>query len=116
MRKALASRLAKPRKRPVRITPRMEPYNKTVDKWLRADLEARCKQRHTARRIGTRLEEEFGVALPYTTVRDFVTARRRAMAEEDGTPAEGYLTRHNAPGADADVDFGSSGSTWPASG
>lgn len=84
----------------------MEPYKKTVDEWLRADLEAPSKQRHTAKRIGTRMEEEFGVTLPYTTVRDFVTARRRASAAEEGVPTEGYLTRHNVPGADAEVDFG----------
>ncbi|MFI7415599.1 IS21 family transposase [Streptomyces sp. NPDC049627] len=106
VREALASPVPKPRKPPVRTSPRMEPYEKTVDEWLRADLEAPRKQRHTAKRIGTRLEEEFGVTLPYTTVRDFVTARRRAIAEEGGVPAEGYLIRHNAPGADAEVDFG----------
>ncbi|MGC9543994.1 IS21 family transposase [Streptomyces sp. UG1] len=105
VREALASPVPQPRKRPVRISPRMEPYKKTVDEWLRADLEAPRKQRHTAKRIGTRLEEEFGVTLPYTTVRDFVTARRQAIAEE-GVPVEGFLTRHNAPGADAEVDFG----------
>lgn len=48
--------------------------------------------------IGTRLEEEFGVTLPYTTARDFVTVRRRAITEEGGAAAEGYLIRHNAPG------------------
>ncbi|MFJ9566062.1 IS21 family transposase [Streptomyces fuscichromogenes] len=106
VREALASPVPKPRKRPVRTSPRMEPYKKTVDAWLRADLDAPRKQRHTAKRIGTRLEEEFGVTLPYTTVRDFVTARRRAIAEEGGAAAEGYLIRHNAPGADAEVDFG----------
>ncbi|MGW9033178.1 IS21 family transposase, partial [Streptomyces sp. NPDC055722] len=106
VREALASPVPKPRKRPVRTSPLMEPYKKTVDEWLRADLEAPRKQRNTAKRIGTRLEEEFGVSLPYTTVRDFVTARRRAIAEQDGAPADGYLTRHNAPGADAEVDFG----------
>ena len=52
----------------------------TADEWLRADLEAPRRQRHTAKRIGTRLEEEFGVTLLYTTVRDFVTVRRRAIA------------------------------------
>jgi hypothetical protein len=38
-------------------------------------------------------------------VRDFVTARRRAIAEEGGAPAEGFLIRHNFPGADSEVDF-----------
>ncbi|MFJ8637486.1 IS21 family transposase [Streptomyces sp. NPDC093568] len=106
VREALASPVPKPRKPPARTSPRMEPYKKTVDEWLRADLEAPRKQRHTAKRIGARLQEEFGVTLPYTTVRDFVTARRRAIAAEGGVPAEGFLVRHNAPGADAEVDFG----------
>ena len=52
-------------------------------------------ERHTAKRIGTRLEEEFGVALPYTTVRDFVTARRRAITA-GCVPAEGYLSATGA--------------------
>lgn len=97
VREALASPVPKPRK---------QPYEKTVHDWLCADLEAPRKQRHTAKRIGTRLEEELGVTLPYNTVRDFVTARRRAIADEGGAPAEGYLVRHNVPGADAEVNFG----------
>ncbi len=36
VRDAPASPVAQPRKRPVRISPRMEPYKKTVDEWLRA--------------------------------------------------------------------------------
>jgi transposase len=106
VREALTSSMVAPRKMPRRVSPRMEPYKKTVDKWLREDLEAPRKQRHTAKRIGARLEEEFGVTLAYTTVRDFVTVRRRAIAEEAGAPAEAFLTRHNALGADAEVDFG----------
>ncbi|MFT9480666.1 hypothetical protein [Streptomyces sp. 11-1-2] len=50
VREALASPVAQPRKRPVRVSPRMEPYKKTADEWLRADLEAPRKQRHTAKR------------------------------------------------------------------
>ncbi|WNI33392.1 hypothetical protein [Streptomyces sp. ITFR-6] len=106
VREALTSSMVAPRKMPRRVSPRMEPYKKTVDKWLREDLEAPRKQRHTAKRIGARLEEEFGVTLAYTTVRDFVTVRRRAIAEEAGAPAEAFLTRRNALGADAEVDFG----------
>jgi hypothetical protein len=64
----------------------MEPYKKTVDAWLRADLEAPRKQRHTVRRIVARLEEEFGEAIPYPTVRDFVVARRKEIAAQEGAP------------------------------
>ncbi|MFD9636878.1 IS21 family transposase, partial [Streptomyces violascens] len=70
MRQALSSPVPAPRRRPVRAAPRMEPYKKTIDAWLRTDLEAPRKQRHTVRRIVARIEEEFGEALPYPTVRD----------------------------------------------
>ncbi|MFD5338030.1 hypothetical protein [Streptomyces hawaiiensis] len=84
----------------------MEPYKKTVDACLRADLEAPRKQRHTVRRIVARIEEEFGEAIPYPTVPDFVTARRKEIAAQAGAPVEAFVTRHNSLGADAEVDFG----------
>ncbi|MER6066775.1 hypothetical protein ABT167_37700 [Streptomyces sp. NPDC001792] len=46
MREALASPVPKPHKQPTRGSPRMAPYKKTVDDWLRADLQAPRKQRH----------------------------------------------------------------------
>ncbi|UXY25174.1 IS21 family transposase [Streptomyces sp. HUAS TT20] len=106
VREALSSPVPTPRRRAVRTSPRMEPYKKTVDAWLRADLEAPCKQRHTVRRIVARIEEEFGEAIPYPTVRDFVAARRTEIAAQAGAPVEAFVTRHNALGADAEVDFG----------
>ncbi|MCF1595214.1 hypothetical protein [Streptomyces muensis] len=39
-------------------------------------------------------------------MRDFVAALRRAISEEGGIQAEGFVTRHNVQGADAEVDFG----------
>ncbi|MER6274670.1 IS21 family transposase [Streptomyces sp900105755] len=106
VREALSSPVPMPRRRPVRTSPRMEPYKKTVDAWLRADLEAPRKQRHTVRRIVARIEEEFGEAIPYPTVRDFVAVRRKEIAAQAGAPVEAFVTRHNALGADAEVDFG----------
>ncbi len=55
----------------------MEPHKKVVDAWLRADLEAPSKQRHTVRRILAQLEQEFNKAIPYPTVRDFAAYGRR---------------------------------------
>ena len=106
VREALSSPVPTPRRRAVRTSPRMEPYKATVDAWLRADLEAPRKQRHTVRRIVARIEEEFGEAIPYPTVRDFVAARRKEIAAQVGAPVEAFVTRHNALGADAEVDFG----------
>lgn len=106
VREALTSPKPKPRRQPVRRSPRLDPYKKTIDEWLRADLEAPRKQRHTAKRIASRLAEEQGAEVPYPTVRDYVTARRPQIAVEAGAPADGFIIRHNRPGADAEVDFG----------
>jgi transposase len=106
VREALSSPVPTPRRRPVRTSPRMEPYKKTVGAWLRADLEAPRKQRHTVRRIVARIEEEFGEAIPYPTVRDFVAARRKEIAAQTGAPVAAFVTLHNVLGADAEVDFG----------
>lgn len=106
VREALASPVPAPRRRPARTSPRMEPYKKTVDARLRADLEAPRKQRHTVRLIVARIEEEFGEAIPYPTVRDFVAARRKEIAAQAGAPVEAFMTWHNALGADAEVGFG----------
>ncbi len=106
VREALSSPVPKPRKRPVRKSPRLDPFKKTIDDWLRADLDAPSKQRHTTRRIVARLEQELDARISYPTVRDYVTARRPEIAAEAGAPAEGFVVRHNRPGADAEVDFG----------
>ncbi|AVH54706.1 MULTISPECIES: hypothetical protein [Streptomyces] len=84
----------------------MEPYKETIGAWLLADLDAPRPQRHSVRRIVARIEEEFGEAIPYPTVRDFVAARRKEIAAQAGAPMEAFVTRHNALGADAEVDFG----------
>ena len=50
------------RKTPVRRSPQLEPFKEIIDGWLRADLDAPRKQRHTVRRIHARLIEEHGAA------------------------------------------------------
>ena len=106
VREALTSPEPRPRRQPVRRSPRLDPFKKTIDEWLRADLEAPRKQRHTARRVVSRLVEELDADVPYSTVRDYVTMRRRQIAAEAGAPMDGFIIRHNRPGADAEVDFG----------
>jgi transposase len=106
VREALSSPVPTPRRRPVRTSPRIGAVQEDGRRWLRADLEAPRKQRHTVRRIVARIEEEFGEAIPYPTVRDFVAARRKEIAAQVGAPVEAFVTRHNALGADAEVDFG----------
>jgi hypothetical protein len=44
-----------PRKTPARRSPQLEPLKEIIDGWLRADLDAPRKQRHTVKRIHSRL-------------------------------------------------------------
>ncbi|MFD7874176.1 hypothetical protein ACFV5G_08635 [Streptomyces sp. NPDC059766] len=60
-----------------------------------------------------RIEEEFGEAIPSPPVRDFVADRRKEIAAEAGAPVEAFVIRHNAIGADAEVDFGEGASAVP---
>jgi hypothetical protein len=74
--------------------------------WLRADLVAPKKQRHTVKRIDARLRQETRRHVPDTTLRDYVAWRRPQIAAEAGAPTEGSFVRHNRPGAHAEAHFG----------
>lgn len=67
-----------PRKTPERRSPRLEPLKETIDGWLRADLDAPRKQRHTVKRIHACLLKEHGAAgVSYSAVRDYVSRAGR---------------------------------------
>jgi transposase len=108
VREALTSAEPAPRKQPVRRSPQLEPLKEVIDGWLRADLDAPRKQRHTVTRIHARLVAEHGAAgVSYSAVRDYVARRRPEVAEEEGRgPARVFIPRHHPPGQHAEVDFG----------
>jgi transposase len=108
VRAALESAAPPARKVPERSAPRLGPFVGVVEEWLRADLEAPPKQRHTARRVWVRLIEEHGVeGLSYSTVRDHVRKARESILAEAGVAAgEAMVPQVHAPGAEAEVDFG----------
>jgi len=108
VREALTRAEPAPRKRPVRQSPQLEPLKEIIDGWLRADLDAPRKQRHTVTRIHARLVAEHGAAgVSYSAVRDYVSRRRPEIAEEEGRdPARVFIPRHHPPGQHAEVDFG----------
>ena len=58
VRKALAGLEPKYRRKKEPDAPVMDPYAAIVEAWLRDDLEVSPKQRHTARRVYTRLVSE----------------------------------------------------------
>ena len=104
VRQALASAVPPERKTPERARPVLGGYEQVVRGWLRDDLQAPVKQRHTARRVWRRLIEEFGVEVGESTVRDFVRGVRVELAAER-LPAVTVVQEHPA-GAEAEVDFG----------
>lgn len=109
VKRALVDPVPPPRKTPQRRSPVLGPYHAVIDQWLRADVTAPPKQRHTARRITARLAEEYGAVMSYSNVADYIARRRpQILAELAARPGAlpGFLPRSHAPGADAEVDFG----------
>ena len=77
VRQALESAISPERKSPDRSAPVLDPFKPAIDAMLVTDLAAPRKQRHTARRVLTRLvDEQAADGLSYSTVRDYVAKRR----------------------------------------
>jgi transposase len=76
---------------------------KIIDQWLVEDLKYPPKQRHTAKRIFQRLNEDYPGL--YTgsdrTIRSYVSKRRKRLFNQ----SEGYLPLTHPPG-EAQADFG----------
>jgi len=80
--------------------PVLGPYLRIIDQWLERDLKEPRKQRHTAKRICDRLQEEHGYRGGYTSVKEYVRKRKRLMHETGG-----YLPL-GQPKAHSQIDFG----------
>lgn len=108
VRKALASVWPEPRKEMPRRRSRLDRYLEVIDAWLRADLDAPRKQRHTTKRIFDRLVVEHGATeLSYGIVRRYVADRRPQIRAEAGRgPEMSFVPRSYRPGVEAEVGFG----------
>jgi transposase len=108
VREALTRSEPAPRKTPERRSARLEPFKAVIDGWLRADLDAPRKQRHTATRVHARLLDEHEAGdMSYAAVRDYVARRRPEIRIEEGRgPAKVFIPQHHPPGMEAEVDFG----------
>lgn len=82
---------------------KLEPYKYLIDQWLKDDLKAKPKQRHTAQRVYDRLKEKFGTQFNISdrTVRSYVAKMKAELYGHQ----EGYLPLEHLPGQ-AQVDFG----------
>jgi transposase len=108
VRQALEDAVPPPRKTPVRRAPKLDQVKATIDGWLREDLDAPPKQRHTAQRVWQRLVDEHHVRdLSYSTVRDYVARRRDeiALERDDLIATRAFVPQQHQPGLDAEVDF-----------
>ncbi len=76
MHKALGSAWPSERKHYPERGSKIDEYREVIDGWLRADLTAPRKQRHTAKRIFDRLREEHQADVSYSRVRAYVSVRR----------------------------------------
>jgi len=103
VRQALASAIPPERKTAVRVSPSLGAYQGVIREWLRADLDAPKKQRHTARRVWQRLVDEHDAVVSESTVRAFVAIVHRELTDEMAVVT---IAQMHPEGAHAEVDFG----------
>ena len=83
--------------------PKLEPYMKRIDEWLEHDVKERSKQRHTAKRVHTRLEGTYpDFDCSYRTVASYVKEKKRDIYSD----VRAALPLERKAG-EAQVDFGS---------
>lgn len=90
-------------KPPQKRAGKLDPFKPLIDQWLKDDLNAKPKQRHTAQRIYNRLREIYGDEFNVSdrAVRKYVAKRRQEMS----MPDQGYIPLKHPPG-EAQADFG----------
>ena len=103
VRLALACPVPPSRKKPERVSPKMDRWKPVVDRWLVDDRTAPRKQRHTARRVWQRLVEEHDADVSEGTVRRYVSEVRRRGEIGLG---DVMVPQHHRLGDEAEVDFG----------
>lgn len=82
---------------------KLDAHKKLIDSWLLADKKAPRKQRHTAKRIFRRLENEVdGFDCSYRLVATYVAQKKKELNLKR---QDGYLPLEHFPG-EAQVDFG----------
>src|SRR5919206_5088038 len=88
---------------PPRARPRLEPVAAFIDAILEADRQAPRKQRHTARRIYVRIQQERpGHRIAESTVREYVRERK---AELGLAARETFVPQSYPWGSEAQVDW-----------
>ena len=102
VRAALKNAVPEPRKKIVRESPKLGPFLHLIEEWLKADLKAPRKQRHTAHRIWERLADEHGCQAAESSVRQVVRRLKREIGLQTGGA---FVPQIHLPGEEAEVDF-----------
>jgi transposase len=103
VRKALGSARPTERKQYPHRGSKIDDYREVIDEWLRADLTAPRKQRHTANRIFDRPREEQQAEASYSWVHDVAVRRGEILVVAH---VELFVPQSHRPGEEAEVDFG----------
>jgi transposase len=102
VRQALACPVPPPKRAPAaRPAPKLGPYRALIDQWLRDDLRAPRKQRHTARRVWQRLVAEYDAEVSERQVDRYVAQARRRIGE-----VQAFVPLVADAGVEAEVDWG----------
>lgn len=88
---------------PKHLPSKLDPWKPTIDSWLEEDRRMRYKQRHTAKRVHDRLQEEYPdtYRCSYPLVQRYVRVQKAAQ----GRRRQGALELVWAPG-ESQADFG----------
>ncbi len=81
----------------------LDPLKPVIDEWLKDDLKAPRKQRHTAKRVYERLKDEYPdkLEVKLRTVQYYVSHKKKELYREK---CKGYLPL-NHPAGEAQIDF-----------
>jgi len=103
IRKVLQGEFPEYKKREKQAYPVLENHREKIEQWLKEDEGSPKKQRHTARRIYTRLVDEAGFQGSEANVRRYV---RLAKTRMGASTSEVFLVLDPDCGKEAEVDWG----------
>jgi len=89
--------------REVQVFPVLGPYIFLIEQWLTEDKQRPKKQRHTARRIYRRLQEDYGFTGGESTVRHYVQEAKVRLGVK---VAKAFIPLDPEVGREAEVDWG----------